>query len=308
PQSTVNRIIKRYNETGNFINTNRKGKCGRKRLSNKYDDRLILRASMKNPRLTAVDIKKEVSSHLSVHTIRRRLNDGGRFAVKPIVKPMLTSINKKKRLQWAKQHRQWTAQQWRKVIFSDESSFEIQLAHPRFVRCGSEPLSALHMVQRVKQPMKVMIWGCMSYHGFGRIHVVDGSMNTHKYIDVLNTCLIPQADQWYNEEWIFQQDNATCHTSKLSKMFMHNKGIDILPWPPCSPDMNPIETLWAVIKDKLRKLTITNKNELINKILGICHRDNEVNAKLRETCVKLVDGMPRRIDALIKGNGGHTKF
>ena len=83
------------------------------------------------------------------------------------------------------------------VIFSDEWSIEVQMAQPRVVRKGREPLSAAHLAQRIKQPQKVMIWGCMRPHGFGRLHIVEGTMNAEQYIHVLDGCLLPQANQWF---------------------------------------------------------------------------------------------------------------
>ena len=138
------------------------------------------------------------------------------------------------------------------VIFSDETTIEVQLAQPRLVRRGAEPLSSLHMTQRVKHPQKVMIWGCMSSKGFGRIHVVDGYMRSDQYIDVLRRRLRPQADEWFSENFTFQQDNAPCHTSRAVKQYMEAAGLVLLPWPSNSPDMNPIETIWAIIKQKLK--------------------------------------------------------
>ena len=113
-QSTVNRICKQYRNTGQS-SAQRLGHCGRKRSSSIQHDRLILRSSVINPRLTAIDIKRELKSDLSVHTICRRLNDRGRKCIKPYKKPLLTTAMKKRRLTWALEHRNWTAEQWSKV-------------------------------------------------------------------------------------------------------------------------------------------------------------------------------------------------
>ena len=132
-----------------------------------------------------------------------------------------------------------------------------------------------------------------------------------QYISVLQRRLIPQANQWYGEQstdFVFQQDNAPCHTSKAVKRFTEQCGIEVLPWPSNSPDMNPIETLWGVIKARLRRHTLTSKQELINKLLEICARDGELRDKLNETCGKLIRGMPERVMSLYKAKGGHTKY
>ena len=85
-------------------------------------------------------------------------------------------------------------------------------------------------------------------------------------------------------EWINQQDNAPCHTAGVVKQFFNDKNITVLSWPPRSPDMSPIETLRAIIKPKLRAITFSRKPQLINALLNICCRDNDVHALLNESC------------------------
>ena len=93
------------------------------------------------------------------------------------------------------------------------------MTHPRIVRRGSEPLSSLHMVQRVKQPQKVMVWGCMHAYGFGRMPIIEGTMNYQQYMNGFQTRLSTQANEWCCNDFIFQQDNAPCHTSKASEKY-----------------------------------------------------------------------------------------
>ena len=72
--------------------------------------------------------------------------------------------------------------------------------------------------------------------------------------------------------------------------------------------MNLIETLWAVIKARLRQHTLTSKHKLIRKLLDTCIREGELRAKLNETYAKLVREMPERVKALYEAKGGHTKY
>lgn len=183
------------------------------------------------------------------------------------------------------------------------------MARPRFVRIGSEPISPAHLTQAHKHVPKVMIWACMSIHGVGRIHVVEGSMNSEQYKHVVRNRLKPQALEWYaGNNWILQQDNAPCHTSRVVKACFEEENIEVLPWPSNSPDMNPIETLWAIIKGKLRQMSVTSKGSLINSIIDICIRDNETSRLLQGTCRKLVNSMPERVAELYRKKGGHTRF
>ena len=77
-----------------------------------------------------------------------------------------------------------------------------------------------------------------------------------------------QKENHLEEPLIFQQDNAACHTSFDSKsiieILFNNNTIE---WPPNSPDLSPIENVWAILKEKLSKRKIKNLYELRDNIL-----------------------------------------
>jgi len=94
---------------------------------------------------------------VNVHssTIRRRLIERGRIARRPKKKQLLTTVMKKKGLQWAKKLEKWDQQKWRQVIFSEESQFEVQGYRSQYVRRSEgEPLQGGHIEQAPKHPRK----------------------------------------------------------------------------------------------------------------------------------------------------------
>jgi len=192
------------------------------------------------------------------------------------------------------------------VIFSDESHFEVQGQRSQFVRRSiGEPIRPGHVEQHVKHPEKKMFWGCFSIEGPGTLKPVTGMMNAVAYIEVLERKLIPElADKFPNGDGVFQQDLAPCHTAKKVAKFMTDNNIKTLPWPENSPDLNPIENLWALIKKRLRRHDCTTKPKMIEAVIQIWFHDEEIKAM----CRNLVLSMPTRIQSVIAAKGGHIKY
>ena len=75
-----------------------------------------------------------------------------------------------------------------------------------------------------------------------------------------------------------------------------------MPWSPSSPDQNPIENVWSIMKDILSKKTIRTIREFEQEIIRAW---NNLSIELAET---LVDSMKRRIDSLIEAKGDYTSY
>ena len=93
---------------------------------------------------------------------------------------------------WAKLHQHWTVNDWKNVLFSDESHFEVHGHRVSYVRKGSKKVTAAHLQQAAKYPPKVMFWGCFTHEGPGALIPIKGMMNSDKYIHLLKTRIIPQ--------------------------------------------------------------------------------------------------------------------
>ena len=209
-------------------------------------------------------------------------------------------------MEWARQHKNWTKEEWRKVMFIDESHFEVQGKRCQYVRRSiGEPIREGHIEQHVKHPAKVMFWGSFCFSGPIRLVPVSGMMNSDKYIDIISKKVAPDLINTFpNGEGIFQQDLAPCHTSKKSMKAFQDENIQVLQWPGNSPDVNPIENLWAIVKKRLRNHDCTCKDKLISAIIKIWYHDEE----LKNMCSILVDSMPQRVQCILKAKGGHIKY
>jgi transposase len=91
-----------------------------------------------------------------------------------------------------------------------------------------------------------MFWDCISMHGTGPLVSVQGTLDQREYITILRDELLPEflrAKRAIPGTWHLMHDNAPCHRAKAVETFPHQNGIDLIKWPPYSPDLNPIENL-----------------------------------------------------------------
>jgi len=114
-KSTVQDSIKRWKESGSYED---KERTGRPRATSLAEDRAIVLISKINRKFTAPEITAEFNrSHsktISLNTTKRRLRQAGLFGRVVVKKPLLRNENKKKRLAWAKEHRNWIQEYWKK--------------------------------------------------------------------------------------------------------------------------------------------------------------------------------------------------
>ncbi|KAL7830624.1 hypothetical protein SRHO_G00317510 [Serrasalmus rhombeus] len=169
-------------------------------------------------------------------------------------KPLLRTGNKQKRLVWAEEHKEWTLDQWKSVLWSDESKFEIFGSNHRvFVRRRKgERMDSTCLVPTVKHGGGggVMVWVCFASDTVADLFKIEGILNQHGYHSILQRHAIPFGWRLVGPSFIFQQDNDPNDlTSRLCKGYLTKKESDgvlrQMTWPPQSLDLNPIEMVWG---------------------------------------------------------------
>ena len=103
--------------------------------------------------------------------------------------------------------------------------------------------------------------------------------------------------------FIFQHDNAPPHVARKTKERLVEEGVMVVSWPPYSPDLNPVENLWAIISSNVYRETACFENE--DLVWKSVKRVSE--AISNDTCSKLVKGLPDRVEAIARNNRGYLK-
>jgi len=245
-----------------------------------------------------------------VRTVQRHLEKEGLKAYVQQKKPGLTLNHRKDRYAFAKAHLHWTVDDWRRVMFSDETTISRVGSFGKKFYYSTQEHKRLkpHQVKETKQSGggKIMVWGCMTYHGVGDASWIPGKINAEAYIDVLKDYVLASRD-WYGmdpETFIFQQDNASVHTAHIVKAFFAESNLTVLEWPANSPDLNPIENLWWYLKRELGLYTEAPKT-----LDELWERVQDVWTKIPISYIqKLYESMPTRIQEVIRSRGGYTKY
>ena len=180
---------------------------------------------MKNPNLSSTEISSELDSSLnktiSPQSIRKFLVDNDLGAYKSVKKPLINKQMAKKRLEFCEEY---ADMDWSKVIFSDESRFMCFSSYrpPLVRRPIGKALDPKYLTPTIKHPASVMVWGCFKGDKIGPLYIVENTMNSIQYRDVLNNKLLPFYNQF--EEAIYQDDSAPCHRSKMIKKWHEAMG------------------------------------------------------------------------------------
>lgn len=311
-RSTVSKVMTAFENDGKTSSS--RENSGRKTILSDRDRRTLIRNVQKEPKTTAPKITAMLNNSLinpvSTQTVRRELHKAGFHGRAAIRKPLLSKTNVAKRLEWCKNVQSWSEDQWRKVIFSDESSFTLFPTTGRIYvwRKPKEAFDQDCLFPTVKHGGgSIMIWGAISWKSIGPIISLHGRINSQDYLGILSNQLHPMVRELFPEgDAIFQDDNAPIHTAKVVKAWHqeHTSEVEHLIWPPQSPDLNIIEHLWCILETQVRSRypPPTSLRELEAVLV-----EEWIKIPL-ETIQNLYESIPNRIQAVINAKGGPTPY
>jgi len=237
-------------------------------------------SSRKLKELFSEKFNKKIS-HTTINSI---LNNGLSTPLRIINTFLLTKEHEEKRINFAKYILENNIKS-DKILFTDECRvvlFPKINKSTNVIRFNSEDrkmrwkpeIQQKRANEIPKFEQSIMIAGGICKYGLTNLVFCSGTQNNFSYKQFLLFMKKDidkfQEDNKLEEEIIFQQDNAACHTSYESKAaikILFDK--NYLEWPPNSPDLSPIENVWAILKEKLAKRKIKNLDELRENILDV---------------------------------------
>lgn len=204
PKSTIHQIIKNFKERGSVVV---KKASERPRKPSKCQNRLLKLIQLRDRGTTSAELAQEwqqAGVSAFARTVRQRLLEDGLVSRRAAKKPFLSGENIRDRLIICKRWMDWTAEDWGKVIFSDETPFWLFGASGiKLVwRRKGERYHQSYVMPTVKHPETIHVWGCFSSKGVGSLTILPKNtvMNKEWYQNILREQLLPAIRQQFGDE------------------------------------------------------------------------------------------------------------
>ncbi|GFU94555.1 transposable element Tcb2 transposase [Trichonephila clavipes] len=226
-KSVVSRAWKAFQTTGTAI---RKVGDGRLRTTIAGDDRYIILQAKRGRRQSASVIAQQLSTatgrQVSWFTVARLLHKGGLFALRP---ERCLPLKVYHRLQWCREHKNWTTDQWSRVLFTDESRFSTRGDSQRFLiwrEIGTRFCTSNIKERHHYGGPGVLVWGGIMLNGRIELHIFDrGSVTGDRYCEEVLLPLVRLFRGAIGPDFIFMEDNARPHRTLAVEELLESEDI-----------------------------------------------------------------------------------
>ncbi|GFY28693.1 transposable element Tcb2 transposase [Trichonephila clavipes] len=235
--------------------TVRKVGGGRPRTTTAGDDRYIILQAKRGRRQSASVIAQQLSTatgrQVSRFTVARRLHKGGLFARRPERCLPLKVDHRRHRLQWCREHKNWTTDQWSRVLFTDESRFSTRSDSQRVLIWRE--IGIRFYTSNIKERHHyggpgVLVWRGIMLNGRTELHIFDGeSVIGDRYCEEVLHPHVRLFRGAIGPDFIFMDDNARPHRTLAVEELLESEDITRVDWPAYSSDLNPIEHVWDAL-------------------------------------------------------------
>lgn len=306
-QSVISRLWRRYRDTG----TPKEQHPGRGRATTAIQDRYITLQARRQNSITATELQSRLQAthNVLVHgqTIRRRLREANLHCRRPLRVPPRTVGNRGHRVTWAQEHSGWTQEQWSTVLFTDESRFGFR-PDTRRLRVWRPPgnVARLQHAQDVHSYRggTIMVWAGIMLGRKTDLVFLNQFLNAERYIQTVLEPILEPFVEAFGHNITLMHDNARPHTARVVTDWLHVAGIDVLPWPAQSPDLNPIEHAW----DMLQRRCLPHMEAVQNRRQHQELLSEQWNLLPQADIDTLILSMPRRCRAVLNARGGPTLY
>lgn len=270
--------VKRWKN--NFLKTgNAYSKRGRKIQETPIDiKKYILELFNNEPLITQKEIKRRIQKEFHINfgknKISRIIRTLGSYSL-PKTVPLLSNINQKKRSIYSNQ---MIRKNHNNIVFTDETLIDLNRNKRKIFKESKKQVYKYKSTGKAK----LMVFGAISNKGQVYFEIIDETINSERYKETLQK-LIVAANKKHPKGWILMQDNARAHTESSVLAYLDENQIRVLDHPPQSPDLNPIESVWALLKKKIEEKKIYSINKLRFEIEDIW---NSIPLKTMQTYIK----------------------
>jgi transposase len=221
--------------------------------------------------------------------------------VKPRKAPQLNAQHIEKRLVFANTYLNKSKRFWRQVLYADEHAFDLHsLPEHVYVDKGSPP----PRVPAPTHPKYLHLWGGFTSKGVATLTRLDEPLTSEIYTELLGKKIIPEVNKLLGKSWRLLHDSTSRgpHGSHETREWLSTHLSFFDPWPPNSPDLNPIENLWAIVNAQVKSLNPKSEEECWRALKDAWQKLDIVT--LRNLC----DSMPSRLQAVIDAQGGTIPY